>query len=927
MKLKTKIWLLTSAIVALIMAVDVLTGFRSIEAGIRSELEGQAQNIRGMLMAMRRIYHQQFLASGLPVNEKTVGFLPAHSLSRISRDFPNWSQSGMSFNNVSDRPRNPENRADKDELAAMAWFREHPKDDERLTEIVGAGGKPYYHFTAPIWIEKYCLTCHGRKEDAPASIAQTYGEAYGYKVGDLRGVMSIKLPAGPLREREYGAWLHQFSFRLAGYGALLLLLGMFLNRVVVARLARLEGVAGKLAGGDYAARAELDGQDEVGSLSRAFNHMAGAIQGHARDLQESEARFRTATESMRDAFVLIEAADGTVLWWNKAAEGMFGYPREQMLGKPLHKMLLEGGARQAMGEGLARFAQSGEGALIGHTQELMARHRDGYEFPIELSLSAMPLGGRWQAVGVVRDITERRQTEGELARYRQHLEELVVQRTSELNSLFLALPDMYFRMARDGTILDFRCGQGRDLYVAPEQFLGQRMQDVLPPDVGQTFSSAFAGLNESGGEGSLEYKLPMPPGLQYFEARLLPLGENQMVAVIRNITERRAMEEAREAARQEAVRLARLRSEFLANMSHEIRTPLNGVLGMAQIGFRGSEPGSKAAHHFERILESGRLLLSVVNDILDFSRIEAGKMPLEWVAVDVRRLVSEAGNLVAERARAKGVEFLVLPDVNLPLACLGDAMRLAQILANLLSNAVKFTAKGRVTLSAGREGSSLVFRVADTGIGMSAEQVERLFSPFEQADGSTTRKFGGTGLGLSIALRLAELMGGTIRVQSTLGEGSRFELRIPYLPAQEQDSATAGESTAEAQRLAGISILVAEDHELNRLVLQEMLSEEGARVTLVADGQQALDAVLREGAGAWDLVLMDIQMPVMDGLEATRRILSLAPDLPIVGQTAHAMAEEREKCRAAGMVAHLAKPIDLDELVTLVQQHRRGAKA
>jgi signal transduction histidine kinase/ActR/RegA family two-component response regulator len=525
----------------------------------------------------------------------------------------------------------------------------------------------------------------------------------------------------------------------------------------------------------------------------------------------------------------------------------------------------------------------------------------------------MALLARWVGGAIERDDVK------------QHLEELVDQRTSELNSLFQALPDMYFRMDRDGTILDSRCGRSSDLYVAPEFFLGRRMQDVLPPEVGQMFSTAFARLNESGGEGSVEYNLPMLAGSQFFEARLLPLGENQMVAVVRNITERRAMEEAREAARQEAVRLARLRSEFLANMSHEIRTPLNGVLGMAQIGFRGSEPGSKAAHHFERILESGRLLLSVVNDILDFSRIEAGKMPMERVAVDLRRLVSEAGNLVAERAHAKGVEFLVEPDRNLPSACLGDPMRLAQILANLLSNAVKFTLKGRVTLSAGREAGSLIFRVADTGIGMSAEQVERLFSPFEQADGSTTRKFGGTGLGLSIARRLAELMGGTIRVQSTLGEGSRFELRIPYLLAEEPGSGTAGETTAEAQRLAGITILVAEDNELNRFVLQEMLSEEGAKVALVADGQQALDAVLREGAGAWDIVLMDIQMPVMDGLEATRRILSLAPDLPIVGQTAHAMTEEREKCRAAGMVAHLAKPIDLDELVAVVQKYRRGA--
>ncbi|MDD5297178.1 MAG: DUF3365 domain-containing protein [Rhodocyclaceae bacterium] len=933
MKLKTKIWLLTSAVVALIMAVDVMTGYRSIEAGIRSEMEGQAKDIRGMLMAMRRVYHQQFLDSGLPLNEKTVGFLPAHSLSRISTDFPNWSRSGMSFNNVSDQPRNPGNRADKDELAAMAWFRTHPKDDERLTVIAGPGGKPFYHYTAPIWIEKYCLKCHGNREDAPPSIAQSYSEAYGYKVGDLRGVMSIKLPADPLREREYGSWWRGFSVRLAAYAVLLLFLGMFLNRVVVARLARLEGAAGRLAAGDYSARTEVDGEDvdgedEVGSLSHAFNGMADAIQAHAAALKESEERFRTATESMRDAFVLIEAEGGKVVWWNKAAEAMFGYGRGEILGRPLHEVLLADGPREAMSAGLAKFSRNGEGRLIGHTQELMAWHKDGHEFPVELSLSAMPLAGRWQAVGVVRDISERRRAEGELSRYRQHLEELVDQRTSELNSLFQALPDIYFRMERDGTILDFRCGRGSDLYVAPESFLGKRMQDVLPQEAGQLFSAAFARLRESGEGASLEYSLPMPVGSRFFEARLMPLGGEQMVAVVRNITERRALEEAREAAREEALRLARLRSEFLANMSHEIRTPLNGVLGMAQIGHRDSDSGSKASRHFERILESGRLLLSIVNDILDFSRIEAGKMRMERVALDIRRLVNEAGALVADRARAKGVEFVILPEADLPQNCMGDPMRLAQILANLLSNAVKFTLKGRVVLGAGREGDSLVFRVTDTGIGMSPEQIARLFNPFEQADGSTTRKFGGAGLGLSIARRLAELMGGELRVRSTLGAGSCFELHIPYLPAEDSvpGADCAGRSTGQEQRLAHCSILVAEDNEVNRLVLQDMLTDEGARVTLVGDGQQAVDMVLRNGSAAYDILLMDIQMPVMDGLEATRRILSVAPDLPIVGQTAHAMAEEREKCRAVGMVAHLSKPIDTEDLVAVVLKHARNRK-
>ncbi len=735
--------------------------------------------------------------------------------------------------------------------------------------------------------------------------------------------MSIKLPAGPGRERAYGSWLRQFSMRLLAYGALLLLLGGFLNRVVVMRLARLEETAERLAQGDYTARADAAGGDEVSSLSLAFNHMASAIQDHSAALKESEERFRTATESMRDAFVLIEAAGGAVVWWNKAAEAMFGYARDEILGRPLHQVLLPDGPRQDMDRGLTHFARNGEGPLIGQTLEMMARHRDGYDFPVELSLSAIPLGGHWQAVGVVRDITERRRIEGELALYHQHLEELVEQRTAELNSLFQALPDIYFRMDQDGTILDYRSGRDSDLFVAPERFMGRRVQDVLPEDVGRLFSAAFQALREGKAEAHLEYSLALPAGLQYFEARFLPLGEQQTVAVVRNITERRALDDAREAARREAERLARLRSEFLANMSHEIRTPLNGVLGMAQIGSRDAEAGTKAKHHFGRILESGRLLLSIVNDILDFSRIEAGKMLVERLRVDLRRLVQESGNLVADRARAKGVEFSIEIAPDVPEMGLGDPVRLAQILGNLLSNAVKFTLKGKVSLLLSREGESLVFRVTDTGIGLSAEQIVRLFTPFEQADGSTTRKFGGTGLGLSIARRLAELMGGEIRVDSTPGAGSRFQLRIPYvpteaLPGQPEDSPAA----RGCRRLVGLSVLVAEDNEVNRMVLEEMLRDEGARVLLVGDGRQAVDAVQKDFA-AYDLVLMDIQMPVMDGLEAARLLQSLAPDLPVVGQTAHAMTEERDKCLAAGMVDHLAKPIETEDLVAAVLKHAR----
>lgn len=374
-------------------------------------------------------------------------------------------------------------------------------------------------------------------------------------------------------------------------------------------------------------------------------------------------------------------------------------------------------------------------------------------------------------------------------------------------------------------------------------------------------------------------------------------------------------------ARNNAEQMAQARSEFLANMSHEIRTPLNAVLGLAQIGLR-AENGSAAHEHFERILEAGELLLGIVNDILDFSKIEAGKLTIEHRPVNLDSLIAHATNLSNEKARSKGIQFLVIKAPEVPIACLGDELRMLQILLNLLSNAIKFTSHGSVTLNIYCQDGQLVFRITDTGIGMSGDQIRHLFRPFEQAESSTTRRFGGTGLGLVISKRLLDLMGGAIEISSTEGSGSVFSVHLPLieasLPPQLQPH-----SVSNGPRLGGLRILAAEDNEINRIVLEEILLDEGVYLQCVENGQQAVDRVSASGSGAWDIVLMDIMMPVMDGHEATRRLHLLDPLLPVIGLTAHAMDEERDKCLASGMLAHIAKPIDLDLLVETIARHAR----
>ncbi|MEN8207478.1 MAG: ATP-binding protein [Pseudomonadota bacterium] len=363
----------------------------------------------------------------------------------------------------------------------------------------------------------------------------------------------------------------------------------------------------------------------------------------------------------------------------------------------------------------------------------------------------------------------------------------------------------------------------------------------------------------------------------------------------------------------------RAKSQFLANMSHEIRTPLNAVLGLAQVGRRSSQdPDAKS--RFSHILASGQHLLGIINEILDLSKMDAGKLRVDSIPFELIANVNDALDFVQESAKAKDLNLTVEYDPELPDWVMGDPMRLRQILLNLLGNAIKFTGQGEVRLAVHTENGQVRFMVIDTGIGMDNEDISRLFKAFEQADGTTTRRFGGTGLGLTISNELAKLMGGTITVESTPDQGSTFTLCLPLTKTRPSEHYAEREAQPVGARLAGMSVLAVEDDELNRMVLREMLEYEGATVVLTENGQQALDCLEKADSIVFDIVIMDVQMPEMDGYEATRCIHSIAPSLPVVGLTAHAMVEERERCSEAGMVTHLTKPVDANHLVTVLLQ-------
>ncbi len=372
-------------------------------------------------------------------------------------------------------------------------------------------------------------------------------------------------------------------------------------------------------------------------------------------------------------------------------------------------------------------------------------------------------------------------------------------------------------------------------------------------------------------------------------------------------------------ARNAAQKLARAKGEFLANMSHEIRTPLSAILGLSQIGMKESYR-REISSIFEQILDAGEHLLNVVNDVLDHAKLEAGKLVIAFEPFDLRRVVMQCVEMLRMRAEAKGLEMTVNVADALPDWVAGDRFRLQQILLNLLSNAVKFSEHGGIQVDVYREASYTCFRVSDSGVGMSSAQVADLFRPYHQVSDSAASRSQGTGLGLSISHTLAVMMEGDIRVRSRLGQGSEFVLRLPLEERQLTSPPALPGSTPVPQkhRLAGMRILVADDVAINRTVLESQLVSEGAEIVSVADGKQVLVAACGVNSQPFDVILMDIQMPELDGHAATRRLRDAGIQTPVIGISAFDAAEQRELALASGMTEQLVKPVMPDELVEIL---------
>ena len=655
-------------------------------------------------------------------------------------------------------------------------------------------------------------------------------------------------------------------------------------------------------------------------------------------LRDSQARYQAIVNSAADGIITVDD-HGLIGSVNSAIENIFGYTQVELIGQRVSILMPKAERRQSEVRLRRQLAEAG-GAPFG-PHEFLGAHKSGAMVSVEVTASRLNLVKGRAFVGIVRDISARKAIEVSLReseeRHRLTIEtalDAVVSADSRgIITGWNAQAELIFGWPRDEAI-----GRNLSATIIPEpnrNAFEQGLRQFLTSGDGNVVNQRVEqmAVHRNGNEFPVEIAISA--------GRFS--GEVSFSAFIRDISQRKQTEEDLHQAIEAAEEANRCKSTFLANMSHEIRTPMTVILGYADV-LRRSAHIPENAEPIEMITRNGQHLLQLINDILDLSKLSAGKVQVESIPCSPRRLVSEVHSYLNARALDKGIALTATCGDSVPDLIQSDPTRLRQILLNLASNAVKFTDRGEVSIATrcvtDAAGAAMVeVSVTDTGIGMSAEQLARLFQPFAQADSSSTRRYGGTGLGLSISAGLAEKLGGRLFAESTPGAGSVFRLLVPATcvtpisvnvtsPA-EGSSGTGTHSSRWSLQRRGLRVLLADDAADVRRLLSFVLQQAGAQITEAENGEQAVEQLERSSSAddstdarsRFDLVLMDIQMPVLDGYEATRRIRALGYTGPIIALTAHAMVDVRDKCIQAGCTDYATKPVDVDALCALIDHY------
>ncbi|MFH2086610.1 MAG: PAS domain S-box protein, partial [Pseudomonadota bacterium] len=769
---------------------------------------------------------------------------------------------------------NPANAPDEWEKRQIEIFQHGDRDE--VWEVSEIDGKPYLRHLRAMYMEEGCEKCHA---------------ILGYKFGDIRGATGLNLPL-----EKYYEQIRRGRFDLGLTHGLIWLIGLCGIGV------------------------------SSGMLRR-------------RDLELSQSK--SIIDSTDDA-IIGKTFDGIIVSWNPGAERLFGYTTEEAIGSRMQLLL----PPDREDEEPAILARISRGERIDRL-ETVCQCKDGRLIDISATISPIR-DAKGKVVGaskIARDITDRKRAETEARRATAMLQEAIgsvaegftiydendrlvtcneAYRDIYRTSSDLIVPGASFEeIVRNGA----ERGQYRDAVGRVDAWVEERVRRHQAADGSQIEQQ----LDDGRCLLIVEYRTPSGFIVgNRIDITARKAAEAELDRHRNNLEEQvqartRELTQAKEAA--EAANIAK--SAFLANMSHEIRTPMNAIIGMTQLAL-ATELAPRQRNYLEKVDSAANGLLGIINGILDFSKIEADKMELESTDFSLDQVIQHLKDINATQAQEKGLELRFDIGIDVPGTLVGDALRLEQVLTNLINNAIKFTDRGNITLAIHRIPADsgrvrLRFDVADTGIGLNENQRQHLFNPFTQADSSTTRKYGGTGLGLSICKRLVEMMEGEIGVESVPGIGSTFFFSASFGVQTGQPQITSDESRlqhlalGDEQRLHGAFLLLVEDNEVNRELTLDILGYAGIRADVAVNGAEAVEMVSRAD---YDGVLMDCQMPVMDGYEATRKIRADAhyADLPIIAMTANALPGDRDKCIASGMNEQITKPINVRQLFLILDR-------
>ena len=683
-------------------------------------------------------------------------------------------------------------------------------------------------------------------------------------------------------------------------------------------------------------------------------------------LKRSEARTQTLLNSAVDAIVIINTR-GSIKSFNPAAERLFGYSAEEVLGVNV-RVLMPSPYKDEHDNYLQRYLSTREKRVIGIGREVVGQRKDGATFPMELSISEISDGEEQMFVGTVRDVTKAKRTE-----------EALKDSEARGRAILSTAVDAIVTIDENGLIKSLNPAAQKMFGYTFHEMIGENVKMLMPSPYRDEHDGYLQNYKTSGiprviglgreAVGRRRDGSTFPMELSVSEVRQ---GDRRyFTGIVRDITDRKRYEDklrsvASEAGESElrvkaqaaelAVQAEQLRkaqssadaanqakSDFLANMSHEIRTPMTAILGYSDELMYSLE-GKPEAELVEIIKRNGEHLLEIINDILDISKIESGYFEIEQEPCNPCQIVAEVESLLRVRAHQKGIGLSVEYLGAIPKRIISSPIRLRQVLVNLVGNAIKFTNQGQVRIlmqlvKSPKGEMRLRVQIVDTGVGIPSEHLGRLFKPFSQADSSVARKFGGTGLGLALSNRLAGLMGGEIKVESVVGKGSTFTLELPtgeidfqqmnQNPDDAEDERKQKGLTPEAGTQLVCRILLAEDGCDNRRLIMFILKKYGVEVDFAENGQQAVEMATcaSEMESPYDVILMDMQMPVMDGYEATRQLREKGYRYPIIALTAHAMAGDREKCLAAGCDDYDTKPIDRNRLMEIIGKWAMMPKA